>query len=571
MPGPDGPDRLRVQRKRDSNAKKQEVIFDPRFATFVVRTPPGSRFDIGRLLPRRPVLLSVLSLLFVSVVALVSWFGLDFTLFETVKRFSGANVDRSFPIAFLTGVFGSVVIVIVRKRRRLLVAGLLLAAVSLSVALAFVELDRASVRESVTDTWSGTTTTDTRDYSFLYLLWGVPLASVLLQTCRVWGKQPRARLVGLFVPFVLWFTGFAIAGRLSPVPSVRGPGETACWKQLPGTADLAGAGDVYAISALSPTDLWAVGQRNADGQIPGGSLAIHWDGQSLHLIQSAGSQDSPLYALSAVSPTDVWAAGGDTKPLVEHWNGRTWEIIPTPNLQAHSAWFTAIAARSNTDVWAAGLVKDPVSHPLLERWDGKRWKVELGETTPGSLFGIAVRSATDVWVVGRRRGETLIEHWDGHAWRRLIATGTDVSGTLTGVAAFSATNVWLVGYTRSAKTLIEHWNGRRLSVVRSVNGGETTLLRSISAASPTDLWAWGVTRRSNSERTPFLEHWSGGRWQALDVPSVTGVGFGSVAVGSHDEIWSAVNIASEGAFATTDAPIIEQYSCAAGAAAGNNR
>ena len=84
-------------------------------------------------------------MLFASLVAVLWRFGLDFMVLETMKRFGGANIDHAFPVALLGGLVGSVGIVALRKWRPLLTSSLLLAAATLSVALALVERDRATL------------------------------------------------------------------------------------------------------------------------------------------------------------------------------------------------------------------------------------------------------------------------------------------------------------------------------------------------------------------------------------------------------------------------------------------
>ena len=58
-------------------------------------------------------------------------------------------------------------------------------------------------------------------------------------------------------------------------------------------------------------------------------------------------------------------------------------------------------------------------------------------------------------------GKTLIERWNGAAWKQVPSPGP-AGSLLSGVAAMSATNAWAVGYTGTssgAKTLILRWNG----------------------------------------------------------------------------------------------------------------
>src|SRR5438094_4607096 len=68
---------------------------------------------------------------------------------------------------------------------------------------------------------------------------------------------------------------------------------------------------------------------------------------------------STLNALVALDPTNIWAVGsvnyangGGT--LIEHWNGSSWSIVPSP---AAPGWYSdlkGISALAADDIWAVG-------------------------------------------------------------------------------------------------------------------------------------------------------------------------------------------------------------------------
>src|SRR5262249_29515838 len=67
---------------------------------------------------------------------------------------------------------------------------------------------------------------------------------------------------------------------------------------------------LYGASADSPSDVWAVGeQQSSDGIFQ--TLVEHWDGTAWSVIPSPnpGATGNHLYGVDAVSPTDVWAVG----------------------------------------------------------------------------------------------------------------------------------------------------------------------------------------------------------------------------------------------------------------------
>src|SRR5438067_4164099 len=62
-----------------------------------------------------------------------------------------------------------------------------------------------------------------------------------------------------------------------------------------------------------------------------------------------------LGGIVAVSAWDIWAVGNGNgvsdagQPLVEHWNGTSWTIVPSPR---GDLW--SVSALSARDIWAVG-------------------------------------------------------------------------------------------------------------------------------------------------------------------------------------------------------------------------
>src|SRR5579859_3924011 len=231
------------------------------------------------------------------------------------------------------------------------------------------------------------------------------------------------------------------------------------------------------------------------------ALIEHWNGASWNVVKSPnpGSDVNILRGVTAISANDVWAVGsyisggisGPTRTLIEHWNGASWSVVESPSPGAHGNALGGVSAISANDVWAVGgsdtfQGQNDVSQTLIEHWNGRNWSVvqspNLGKGD--ALRGVSAISANDVWTVGFNAGssdtstQVLIEHWNGVRWSLVTSPGPGESGGLSGVSAISANDVWAVGYTsvlqRTAggksntvwKPLIEHWNGRSWSVVK---------------------------------------------------------------------------------------------------------
>src|SRR5258706_6462008 len=159
----------------------------------------------------------------------------------------------------------------------------------------------------------------------------------------------------------------------------------------------------------------------------------------------------------------------------------TWHAVTSPN-QGDGDDLTAVAAVSSSDVWSVGSYDNGYRETLVEHWDGKIWQIVSspnGQTIENDLSGVAAFSVNDVWAVGGYRKDfashsTLTEHWDGTKWSIVSSPNRQQpDNPLYAVAAIAANNVWAAGLSGSnqnpGKTLIEHWNGTKWSIVPSAN------------------------------------------------------------------------------------------------------
>src|SRR2546422_942175 len=123
-------------------------------------------------------------------------------------------------------------------------------------------------------------------------------------------------------------------------------------------------GSIFNISARATNDVWAVGTVGF-----GATFTEHFEGHAWAVIPSpnAGQGFNVLTGVVAVAPNDAWAVGyfteqaNSTRPaktLVEHWDGTSWTIVPSPNVGPHTEFQSnqlyGITAVSANDVWAFG-------------------------------------------------------------------------------------------------------------------------------------------------------------------------------------------------------------------------
>ena len=208
-----------------------------------------------------------------------------------------------------------------------------------------------------------------------------------------------------------------------------------------------------------------------------------------------------------------------------------------------------LAARSACDVWAVGTANGPASTTVtaIERWNGVGWTV-MPSPSPGSsqntLRGIALVSATDAWAVGGYLGTTtdqpLIERWNGHAWSVIPSPTVGNAGSLSDVVAFTHHDAWAVGYRVQGTVvhaLVERWNGRhwKVSPIPNVGAG-TSSLEAIGGTGADDLWAVGAHVNANR---PLALHWNGQHWKLVPSPTPGPFAtFRSVSAIGTDDVWA---------------------------------
>jgi hypothetical protein len=226
-----------------------------------------------------------------------------------------------------------------------------------------------------------------------------------------------------------------------------------------------------------------------------------------------------LFGVTAVSASDVWAvgisnAGGPTAvsssdrqlTLAFHYDGTSWSRVQTPDPD-NGNLLTAVTAISSTNVWAVGLHYAPpmyIGQPLFAHWNGMRWSRVASPAVPGNvnLQGVSGVSAKDVWAVGVTSGpsetDTLAMHWDGTGWTVFPTPNPGTTSQLFGVSAAASDNVYAAGDVIGAPglpqqaALIERWDGVSWHVVNNPNpSSDVNFLYAISARHTGAAWAVG--------------------------------------------------------------------------------
>lgn len=295
--------------------------------------------------------------------------------------------------------------------------------------------------------------------------------------------------VSALSPTDAWAVGWTYQGQRRKTFIEHWDGDQ--WKRVPSPNRSLDTDDVLtSVSAISPTDVWAVGFYHS--RLPGYSyrtLVLHWDGKNwTHVPSPSGHHYSELSGVSAVSADDIWAVGSISKnagswyrPLFEHWDGASWTIVDDTMPRMRNGPVEAVSAVSPHDLWAGG----PKS--LFRHSDD--WAPYQDSSGVRSLD---MDSATDGWAVGG--GVAL--HWDGDAWTQV----DEPLGYLEAVTAISPSDAWAGG------SGLEHWDGESWTSTRDP-GGQVFAMDSTST---NDVWAVG-----GYPGPAMIEHWDGSTWTVL--------------------------------------------------------
>jgi hypothetical protein len=296
----------------------------------------------------------------------------------------------------------------------------------------------------------------------------------------------------------------------------RSPGG---WTQVPSPNRGVAVNELKAVAVLGRSNAWAVGFWTPPTGV-NRTLIQHWDGASWTVVPSpnSGLGDNELTAVSAVAPDDVWAVGraheGAWAALILHWDGDTWGVVPSPDPGPGDEALEGLVARGPDDVWAVG-GQGPIDpsgslpRTLIERWEGESWEV-VPSPNPGQgseeLSAItAVPRSEQMWAVGAR---TVASHriftarWDGVSWAAVLGPALRRVGGLSGVAAVGPHDVFAVGNVH-AHALAVRWNGTkwRQTLLPPVGG----VTRFLAAARPRVGPGWW-----RSAGTTSRVSWSGG-------------------------------------------------------------
>ena len=212
--------------------------------------------------------------------------------------------------------------------------------------------------------------------------------------------------------------------------------------------------NLWGITAVSDTEMWAVGE---------GGVAGHFkDGAWTALL--AAPATATLRAVWAASSDAVYAVG--LGGVIARWDGKVWKKMSSPLVNGKAAttnWY-AVWGNGPNDVYAMG------DAGQIAHWDGQdttkwTWKT-LGTHIDGSMRAVWGLAPDDVWAVGELG---LIYHNDGTGWVHTpipdfkaddTAKPYKIKTTLLAIWGAATDDVWAVGEPDDkGKGVLVHWDG----------------------------------------------------------------------------------------------------------------
>src|SRR5260370_6162130 len=168
---------------------------------------------------------------------------------------------------------------------------------------------------------------------------------------------------------------------------------------------------------------------------PSSDAAVSPAGQRPAVLSpNTTSKSLELFAVAALSARDAWPVGS----RIEHWTGRQWSVQAGAKTGKCSPSLHGVSAASPSKIWAVGTCFTSTGHTaIIERWNGRRWTLQafprVGTAGTMDLNAVKATSASNAWAVGESAShgmfKTLIEHWNGRAWKVQASPSPGLNGT----------------------------------------------------------------------------------------------------------------------------------------------
>lgn len=284
------------------------------------------------------------------------------------------------------------------------------------------------------------------------------------------------------------------------------------------------------------------------------TLTERWNGTRWAGVTSPnryGAIATALVDVSCTSASNCFAVGNSqatpTSPavtLIERWNGSSWKIVASPNAANATGSYLYAISCVGVRCFAVGnyTSANTAGSTLIESWNGTAWKVSPSPNHSGSAFnslaGVscnAVATGLTCFAVGTWSQtsddsvpSTLTERWNGSSW--VVIASPNVGGqyrsALTAVSCTSARSCMAVGYWQHmpGASLSEHWNGSVWTIVPVSNptGWNFSQLNSVSCASSISCIGVGTWSKGTATGLTLVARWNGSAWAIPYSPNPSG-------------------------------------------------
>jgi hypothetical protein len=344
---------------------------------------------------------------------------------------------------------------------------------------------------------------------------------------------------------------------LAAPPAADSASQTSSGFTVVASPPLARPGYLTAVAAVSPTDVWAIGQYRG-----GTRLMEHYDGSAWRVVAPPPLPHGALRSISAHGSA-VWVVGAcyvasGGYGCAARYTGTNWVRVAIPKQFSSDFVYNAVLVFSNTNVVVGGAFNDKSE---LIRWNGKTWSRVHDVPYAGQTIGIAGTLSNHLFSAGvslatsqRVSSHGTFEHERANgSWQLSQAFGPNPSATpifdssAAAIFASSADNAWVVGrlWNEPADAWIPvamRWNGATQTAVTVANQPADGNLAGVFTARPDDTWAVGWAGGAT-----LIAHYTGGAsFSQVTSPVANGELLAITAVpGAESDMW-AVGLSSAG-------------------------
>jgi hypothetical protein len=245
---------------------------------------------------------------------------------------------------------------------------------------------------------------------------------------------------------------------------------------------------------------------------------------------NAGPNSNILQGVDCTSADSCIAVGVGEGPLVERWDGASWQILPSPM----GGVLHDVACPWPQFCFAVG---EGGSGPLVEVWNGTRWSAQSTPAVPGAaLYAVSCSAIVACTAVGRGPNgtpgatEALAMRWEGAGWHVQPTPNPPGDDQLNGVSCpLKRTCTAVGGSTTGSGTsttvkspFITRWYGRvntwGLQSAPKPEGAEDASLEGVSCPVAPICVAVGSSNTHLGNPTGLTERRIGADWSVLTNP-----------------------------------------------------